>query len=174
MSDRRHGDGTLLAREAFLSGDQMPGGVRPPVLASWRRSELCGVDAERPVLPFFADAQPAESKLYSAAHPILERWSERLFDTRSSIVLADRRAVILGRWTGDRSLNRTLDQASVAIGFLFDEEFAGTNGVGTALEEAGPVQIVGAEHFADQFQSFMCVGSPIRHPMTRQIEGVID
>jgi transcriptional regulator of acetoin/glycerol metabolism len=51
---------------------------------------------------------------------------------------------------------------------------AGTNGIGTVLEEARPVKIVGPEHFAEQFARFTCVGSPIRHPVTNQIEGVLD
>jgi len=174
MGGRPHGALVRAAREAFLAGDRFPDGIRAPILASWQRSELCGADPERPLLRFFADARSEEHRLYVAARPILERWSERLSDTRSSIVLADRRAVVLGRWTGDRSLNRRLERASVAAGFLFDEEFAGTNGVGTPLEVGRPVEIVGAEHFAEQFQPFMCVGAPIRHPMTRQIEGVID
>jgi sigma-54 dependent transcriptional regulator, acetoin dehydrogenase operon transcriptional activator AcoR len=174
MSGRPHGALVRAAREAFLAGDRFPDGIRLPILASWQRSELCGADPDHPLLPFFADARSEEHRLYVAARPILERWCDRLADTRSSIVLADRRAVVLGRWTGDRGLTRRLERASVAAGFLFDEEFAGTNGLGTVLEVGRPVEIVGAEHFAEQFQPFMCVGAPIHHPMTRQIEGVID
>jgi transcriptional regulator of acetoin/glycerol metabolism len=132
------------------------------------------VDVDRLELPYLADFQPEWNKLYLAAKPILERCAERLLDTRSCIVLADRRARVLARWTGDRGLDRGLERASVAMGFLLTEDVAGTNGIGTALEEARPVEIMGSEHFADQFCAFTCVGSPIRHPMTRQIEGVLD
>jgi transcriptional regulator of acetoin/glycerol metabolism len=162
------------AREAFLSGDSMPDGVRREILESWRRSKMSGVDVDRLNVPFTTDFQPDVSKLYLAASPVLERCAERLLDCHSSIVLADRRARVLGRWTGDRSLDRSLEGASVARGFLLAEEVAGTNGIGTALEENRPVEIVGSEHFSGQFCDFTCVGSPIRHPMTRQIEGVLD
>ena len=162
------------ARAAFLAGDEEPTDVRPEIARSWRRSRLSGVDADRPQLPYFPDLEPATSKLYLAAHPILERCAERLLDANSSIVLADRRARVLGRWSGDRSLDRGLEQANVARGFLLTETAAGTNGIGTVLEEGGPVKIVGQEHFAEQFARFTCVGSPIRHPVTNQIEGVLD
>jgi sigma-54 dependent transcriptional regulator, acetoin dehydrogenase operon transcriptional activator AcoR len=162
------------ARAAFLSGDDEPAGVRPEVARSWRRSRVSGVDADGPQLPFFPDLKPGTSKLYLAAQPILQRCAERLLDANSSIVLADRRARVLGRWSGDRSLDRGLEQANVARGFLLAEAAAGTNGIGTVLEESRPVKIVGHEHFAEQFARFTCVGSPIRHPMTNQIEGVLD
>jgi transcriptional regulator of acetoin/glycerol metabolism len=162
------------AREAFLSGDVTPEGVRSEILASWRRCEMSGVDSDRLALPFSEDFYPQASKLYVAAEPILRRFADRLLDTQSSIVLADRQARVLGRWTGDRGLDKGLERASVACGFSVAEEVAGTNGLGTALEVGGPAVIAGSEHFADQFQSFTCVGSPIRHPMTHHIEGGIN
>src|SRR5438105_2313678 len=162
------------ARAAFLAGDDDPAEVRPEVTRSWRRSRMSGVDADGPELPFVPDLDAGTSKLYLAAQPILERCAERLLDANSSIVLADRRARVLGRWSGDRALDRGLEQANVARGFLLAEAVAGTNGIGTVLEEGGPVKIVGQEHFAEQFVRFTCVGSPIRHPMTNQIEGVLD
>jgi transcriptional regulator of acetoin/glycerol metabolism len=172
-----HGGGRSVrvraARQAFLSGERAAG-VRSEILASWRRSKASGVGVDRLDVPHLDGFQPQASKLYLAAKPVLERYAERLLDAHSCIVLADRRARVLGRWTSDRSLDRGLEQASVARGFVLAEEVAGTNGIGTALEESRPVEIVGSEHFADQFQAFTCVGSPIRHPTTRQIEGVLD
>jgi sigma-54 dependent transcriptional regulator, acetoin dehydrogenase operon transcriptional activator AcoR len=163
-----------VAREAFLSGEDTPRDVRTEIVESWRRSKLSGVDGDRLQIPFLADFEPECNKLFLAATPILERCAERLLDANSSIVLADRRARVLGRWSGDRSLDRGLERASVARGFLLSEGAAGTNGVGTVVEEGRPVKIVGSEHFAEQFCMFTCVGAPIRHPMTRQIEGVLD
>ena len=36
------------------------------------------------------------------------------------------------------------------------------------------MEVKGAEHFADKYLAFTCVGAPIRHPLTRRIIGVID
>jgi transcriptional regulator of acetoin/glycerol metabolism len=162
------------AREAFLSGEEAPPGVRSEILASWRRCELNGVNADRLVLPLSPDFDPRGSKLFLAAEPVLRRFAERLFDTHSSIVLADRRARVLGRWSGDRGLDKGLERVSVASGFSVAEDVAGTNGLGTALEEGRPAAIQGSEHFAEPFMSFTCVGSPIRHPITRRVEGGIN
>jgi transcriptional regulator of acetoin/glycerol metabolism len=161
------------AREAFLSGDRDPKGVRPQVLASWRRCELNGVNPDRLAIPHTTDFEP-ESKLYRIAKPILDRFAERLLDTRSSLILADRQARVLKRWAVARGPDNLLERLSVVPGCLITEEVAGTNGLGTALEEARPVQIVGGEHFAEQFQAFTCVGSPIRHPITRHIAGLVN
>jgi transcriptional regulator of acetoin/glycerol metabolism len=46
--------------------------------------------------------------------------------------------------------------------------------VGTALEELAPVTIYGEEHYAETLQRLVCVGVPVRHPLTRRIEGVLD
>jgi sigma-54 dependent transcriptional regulator, acetoin dehydrogenase operon transcriptional activator AcoR len=162
------------AREAFLSGQATPEGVRSEILTSWRRCELSGVNADRLALPFSPDFDPRLSKLYLAAEPVLARFADRLLDTHSSIVLADRRARVLGRWSGDRGLDNGLERLSVACGFSVAEEVAGTNGLGTALEEGRPAAIQGSEHFAEQFMTFTCVGSPIRHPITHHIEGGIN
>ena len=161
------------AREAFLSGNS-PAGVRSEILASWRRCEASGVDPDRLVVPFFPDLDPKTSKLFLAAEPVLRRFADRLLDTQSSIVLADRRARVLGRWSGDRGLDRTLERTSVACGFSVAESVAGTNGLGTALEEGKPAIVQGSEHFVEPFMGFTCIGSPIRHPITHHIEGGIN
>lgn len=59
-------------------------------------------------------------------------------------------------------------------GFSFSEEHAGTNGIGTALAEAGPVFVKGGEHFADAFVETACAAAPIADPRTNQILGIID
>jgi sigma-54 dependent transcriptional regulator, acetoin dehydrogenase operon transcriptional activator AcoR len=161
------------ARERFLTTRELPPEVRPEIAASWERSYLSGVIPHRPAAPFLGDFE-WKNKLYVAARPVLERYGARLADTKTSIVLADRNARVLGRWMGDKGVLRRLDQSSVAPGFSLLEEAAGTNGLGTALEVGGPIAILGDEHYADVFADLTCVGSPIRHPITRRIEGVVD
>jgi transcriptional regulator of acetoin/glycerol metabolism len=148
--------------------------VRSEIVASWRRCEASGVDPDRLVVPFFPELEPQTNKLFLAAEPVLQRFAERLADTHSSIVLADRQARVLGRWSGDRRLDQNLERASVARGFSVAEPVAGTNGLGTALEEGRPAIVHGSEHFVEPLMSFTCIGSPIRHPITHHIEGGIN
>lgn len=125
------------------------------------------------MLPFDDDFDH-DSRLNRAAQPVLDRLADSLSDTNHSILLANPEGKIIRRWVGMRSLNRRLDSASIAPGFDFAEEFAGTNGVGTALEEAKLVGVHGDEHFSHWLQNFSCVGLPVKHPVRGTVEGVID
>ena len=116
----------------------------------------------------------AQSRLMSAAEPVLNRFAMSLPGTDVCIVLADRGARIVGRWVGDRSLERRLTASSIDRGFVLDEEVAGTNGIGTVLEEMRPIEVVGPEHYVSALQTLTCVGVPIRHPLSGRLEGVLD
>ena len=95
-------------------------------------------------------------------------------DTRYSLLLADPEGRLIRRWVGTKSLYGPLDNASIAPGFGFAEEHAGTNGVGTALEEERVVTVNGTEHFTEGLHPFACVGVPIRNPIRGNIEGILD
>lgn len=163
----------VAARQAFLSDGRELAGVRLPVQRSWQRSRLHGVSTERPEVPFRAlDDEPDLLRL--AAEPVTEHYGTILLDTNATIVLADRFAQIVARRTGSRQLARVLDSSSIDTGFVYSEEFAGTNGLGTALTEEGPVAVRGAEHYAEALHPLTCVGTPIRHPVTRHLVGVVN
>jgi transcriptional regulator of acetoin/glycerol metabolism len=170
------GDVVLLrrAREQFLETGEEPRGVIRPVIAlSWRRSLASGLRADRLDLPYEPDAE-RDGRLYSAARPVLDRLGEELEGTPTSAILADRRGCIVERWVGDAELRTALDRNLSVPGYSVREDVAGTNGLGTAMESGVPILVSGAEHFADIYQPLSCAGAPIRHPVTRQIEGVID
>ncbi len=160
------------AWEEFLESGREPLEVRPVIAASWRRSHLSRVAPDDTEFPFVQG--DTRSRLVSAADPVLNRFATSLPGTNVSIVLADRRARIVGRWVGDASLKRRLNSASIDRGFVLGEEVAGTNGIGTALEELRPVQVIGPEHYVSALHHLTCVGVPIRHPLSGRIEGVLD
>ena len=160
------------AWESFLASGRDPAEVRPSIAASWRRSRLSGVPAEDAAFPYRPAA--GTSRLMSAAEPVLNRFAMSLPGTDVCIVLADRGARIVGRWVGDRSLERRLTASSIDRGFVVDEEVAGTNGIGTVIEEMRPIEVVGPEHYVSALQTLTCVGVPIRHPLSGRLEGVLD
>ena len=98
----------LLARTAFLSGDEHPPAVRPEIFASWRRSALLGAQPDIPTLPFRAEID-SEDALHVAARPVLDRLADRLDGTTTAMLLADRDARITMRWVGDPGLLRMMD-----------------------------------------------------------------
>ena len=128
---------------------------------------------DRIAVPYVA-VDVASERLLRAARPVLDRFAEQLAGTHVSLVLADPDGRVVGRWAGDNSALRRLARVSIEEGYILAEDLAGTNGVGTALEVLAPVTIIGAEHYAEPLQRLVCAGVPIRHPLTRRIEGVLD
>jgi transcriptional regulator of acetoin/glycerol metabolism len=95
-------------------------------------------------------------------------------DEPVSIILTDAAGVVLDRRTGDSRLERKLDKVWLAPGFSYAEQFAGTNGIGTALEGRGPAHVFGHEHYVEHLEDLACAGAPIRHPTTGKILGILD
>ncbi|QSE72312.1 helix-turn-helix domain-containing protein [Rhodococcus sp. PSBB049] len=148
-------------------------GLRPEIEQSWRRCRAIGVKADESQILYSADT-PTDSKLVRAARPIMDRLADQLADAPVTILLADQDATILDRRAGRRSLLGKLDRALVAPGFTFAEQYAGTNGIGTALEERKAFRVRGSEHMMESLQSLACVGSPIVDPVSRTVVGILD
>ncbi|MDH6292030.1 transcriptional regulator of acetoin/glycerol metabolism [Rhodococcus opacus] len=149
--------------------------LRPEIERSWIRSSACGVgsDLDQALIRYNPDFDD-DSRLIRAARPVLDRLVVSLADTHHSVFLADPEARVLQRWVGMKALNHSLDRAHIAPGFEFSEEFTGTNGVGTALEESRVIVVRGEEHYADFLKKFACVGVPIQHPTSGRVEGILD
>jgi transcriptional regulator of acetoin/glycerol metabolism len=171
---RQAGNEIRRAWERFNSDDlgSSPA-IRESVLASWRRSRQCGVRPD--VLAVPQDVQTdTESRFRWAAEPVLEDLAERLSGTPNAILLADNKARLVHRWVLDTGLLPVLDRDFVTAQFCFGEEQVGTNGLGCPVEERRPFVVAGPEHYKDAFHHWTCVGAPVFHPISRQLEGIID
>lgn len=171
-------DGPRGERERVLDRpispeDQQPSAVRQEIISSWRRCQVVGVAAQSEDVPYRPEFE-RPNRLLRAAGPVIDRLAEQMEGGPVSILLADSEAQIIDRRAGGRELARALDRASVCPGFLYAEEFTGTNGIGSALEERKPFIVSGSEHFRENLQEFTCIGSPVRHPITGSVEGVLD
>jgi transcriptional regulator of acetoin/glycerol metabolism len=175
MAVRRTDRDAVLNRAlaALDAGRDVPETISPAIRYSWMRSRLARVPRDRIDVPF-GEAAGSGQRLLEAAEPVLGRFAQQLGGTQVGIVLADRDARVVGRWAGDTAALRRLASASIEEGFVLAEEYAGTNGLGTALETLTPVAIHGLEHYAEPLQRFVCVGVPVRHPLTRRVEGVLN
>jgi transcriptional regulator of acetoin/glycerol metabolism len=161
------------ARRALERGAELPPDLPDTIRYSWIRSRLAAAPLDRIAVPY-APVDGGAERLLRAARPVLDRFAQQLAGTHVSLVLADPDGRVVGRWAGDQSALRRLARVSIEEGYLLAEDLAGTNGVGTALEVLAPVTIVGAEHYAAPLQRLVCAGVPIRHPLTRRLEGVLD
>jgi len=163
-----------LAWERFNSDDLGASpAIRESVLASWRRSRQCGVRPDVLAVPQDVETD-TESRFRWAAEPVLEDLAERLDGTPNAILLADKQARLVHRWVLDTGLLPVLDRDFVTAQFCFGEEHVGTNGLGCPVEERRPFVVAGPEHYKDAFHHWTCVGAPVFHPISRQLEGIID
>ncbi len=155
-------------------GDLPAEHLRPAIARSWRRSDLVGLDPG----DVLARLRPAEvdvgSPLMVAAGPVLQQLDESLRGTKYCTVLVDRDCRVVHRWSDDRHIDAGLDELNIRIGAGLREEDIGTNALGTVMETRESLVINGEEHFAEALRQFSCYGHPVRHPLTRRIEGVLD
>jgi transcriptional regulator of acetoin/glycerol metabolism len=89
------------------------------------------------------------------------------------VTLADARGVLVSRLTAGHDLERHLDGVRLLPGFSYAEKFAGTNGIGTALECGLAAHVFGHEHYAEHLEDLACAAAPARHPISGKIIGVV-
>jgi sigma-54 dependent transcriptional regulator, acetoin dehydrogenase operon transcriptional activator AcoR len=165
----------LTSRELFLERhgqvERLPG-VRPVILASWRRSLLAGLEPDRS-RPRFQLGGPAE-QLMRATREIVEPRAHHLAGTASSLALTDHSGRVIIRWVKDTPFEHRLDRHNVQPGFSFAETTVGTNSGGVVLETGRAALVAGPEHFFTESLQLTCAGAPIRHPVSRRIVGTLN
>ncbi|MGR4880165.1 SpoIIE family protein phosphatase [Streptomyces sp. LARHCF249] len=167
--------GPVRSRDRFLHGEaveSVEGSVRSPILSSWQRSRLLGLSPDQSELPFTSDFDP-DGRLVRAARPVLDRLQSIFSGSRMNICLADGHGTVLERRFGEKSMVRRLPAIQRIPGFVFAEQFAGTNGIGLTLAERRLCQVYGAEHFAERSQASACTAIPVRDQLNGHIEGVL-
>ncbi len=148
--------------------------LRPLIASSWRRVLRVGLDP-RTIRENLAETEfDPRSSLLCAAAPVLSVLQDQLAGTGFCVMLADRDCKIVHRWFDERATEGLIDDLGVRPGSTLREERIGTNALGTAFELRRGAFVHGAEHFAEPFKRFSCYGQPIRHPLTKRIEGVLD
>jgi hypothetical protein len=152
--------------------------VRHVVADSWTRMLGAGLDPERlhPVAAADDDALDAArraSPLRQCLPDLRGSLASLADDAEHIMVVCDAAGTLL--WIEGH--DRVLEQAR-AIDFVpgmnWTERSAGTNAIGTALAIDQPVQIFSAEHFLPEQHPWWCSASPIHHPVTGELLGVVD
>ncbi|GAB2746194.1 hypothetical protein GCM10027072_48120 [Streptomyces bullii] len=146
--------------------------MRTSILRSWQRCRSLALSPDQNDLPFRDDFDP-ESRLVRAAEPVLDRLRSRFAGSAMNISVADANGTVVLRRFGEESLARRLPTIQRVPGFVFAEQFAGTNGIGLALAERRLIRVYGAEHFAERSQGSACRALPVRDPLSGRMEGVL-
>ncbi|MFJ2579566.1 SpoIIE family protein phosphatase [Kitasatospora aureofaciens] len=164
--------GPARVRERFLLGEPIEDGVRSLILNSWQRCQSLGLSPDRSELPYRPDID-LDGRLVRAAGPVLDRLASRFAGSRMNVALTDGDGAVLQRRFGEASMVRQLPAIQSTPGFVFAEQYGGTNGIGLALAERRLIHVYGAEHFAERGQSNACTALPVRDPLSGRIEGVL-
>ncbi len=170
-----------MIRENFLStGSLATYTPRSMILDSWLRCSEMHVNPSRRCAPL---AIARESQLYQlreanellirATRSVMDRLTNFLADSGYVVVLSDAKGRLLDV-VGDAGIRRRLAHIDFVPGGNWSEAGAGTNAIGTALADGHVVQLMAAEHYCDGWQDLTCTASPIRHPFTGEIIGVLD
>lgn len=148
--------------------------LRPEIALSWRRVSLSGLGTAAAVSTVDEGAVDPASRLLIAARPVLADLAERLDGASNCIILADRNARLVVPPSGDQKLRSRLAGVGTVPGQRFAEETTGTNSIATAHELRAGIAVRGEEHYLEPFKAFSCYGHPIRNPLNRRLEGVLD
>ncbi|MFD2416346.1 sigma-54-dependent Fis family transcriptional regulator [Amycolatopsis pigmentata] len=147
-------------------------GVRPEVVASWRRSMLAGVDPAATHYVVDKDFQP-NSRLAVVAEPIMNRLKDEISDLNAWAFLADRACRLLTLVVGDFPHAEHVHRQNVRPGTFFTEDIMGTNGIGCAHETKNAFIISGTEHFRTDTEVLTTTGVIIRDPFTKRYAGTL-
>ncbi|RKQ86815.1 hypothetical protein C8N24_4830 [Solirubrobacter pauli] len=176
LTDPRARARELREARARFFGAGTANGVRPLILASWRRSLAAGLRS--------GDVSPAPAPDDDAsarwdAHPLraglpfvrdaLAAIAEEA-QHLTAIADADGRLVWID---GPARLRQAAAELGFVAGAVWSERAAGTNGIGTALAVDHAVQVFAGEHFIDAAQPWTAVAAPVHAPATGAILGAI-
>lgn len=166
----------LWARESFLSSssalDDLTG-VRPEILASWRRSLSYGLTPER-CTPTQATGSEANARLRKLARMVADSKRAALEQSSCCLALTDNDGRLLDRWVTDRGFTASLDRKLILPEFSVAEGATGTGSSSIVLESGRPVTVAGPEHFNEDWIDLTCAGAPIRNPITRRLVGSLN
>jgi transcriptional regulator of acetoin/glycerol metabolism len=131
------------------------------------------VHPDRLDLPYVRQPD-TDSRLAHAAEPVLHGITQDVTTEAMTVILTSADGVVIQRSASESAFMKALDSVSLAPGYSYAEEFAGTNGIGTTLETGRPTFIRGGEHFVGSLGELACAGAPIRDPITQRLVGVVD
>jgi transcriptional regulator with XRE-family HTH domain len=168
------------ARDKFLSGGTIAhSDVRPRIVNSWKRSLMLGASPSMDVIRPCATGQElsarrqASAVLLDAAAPTFSFLKGLLADLGYAVVITDGSGCIL-EIAGERETLRVLSLIDFEPGADLSEYACGTNAIGTAVADERPLQVIGAENFAEGGGDLTCTAAPIRDPTSHAIVGVLD
>ncbi|MBS43624.1 MAG: transcriptional regulator [Nocardioides sp.] len=153
-------------------------GMRAEVAESWQRSAAAGVRTDLAEAPITIDAPDLRD--LRSAHPLARVFpllddvlGQAVRDCDTVMAISDEEGTLL--WVcGTPQTLRRAERIGFVEGSNWDERLAGTNAPGLALATGRAATITRAEHFRSSVQPWSCAATPIHHPGTTRLMGVLD
>ncbi|MFC5997054.1 LytTR family transcriptional regulator DNA-binding domain-containing protein [Pseudonocardia hispaniensis] len=171
-----YGDQIAREWERFVAGEDQVTGVPADVVRSWFRCrEEYRVDpslGEAPAAPIPSEHASLYDVVFAELGGSAVSIQREVENLDCVVSVADGAGRILAAW-GDRSALRRARDNNLAPMSSWAEGASGTNGIGTAVESAGPVLIRGAEHWCQGFQNWVCGGIAVRDVVTGEPAAIL-
>jgi transcriptional regulator of acetoin/glycerol metabolism len=146
---------------------------------SWQRCRQAGLAPERARLdgPHYTQAElraaaDRRSTLITQSRPVIDYIYGQIRDSGCILLLSDENGFLLDS-LGDADFGNRAAQVALKPGACWAEDARGTNAVGTALIEAKPIVVHGAEHYLRHNGFLACAAAPLVEP-NGNLLGVID
>lgn len=152
-------------------------GIRDVIAESWKRSKVYGIN------PFVEDFSVRLGKdeldkkykeftpLLNTAKPFMDSLYKIVKDTDFIIRLTDRDGYVLEH-IGEEKIVSMYSSLGLCDGYNIREEINGTNALGIALITGEPIQVLGGEHYIQQYHKLTSSACPIKDK-NGQILGVL-
>ena len=146
---------------------------------SWQRSREAGLSQTkapeniRVSSASILDKRYKSSKLIDAVvKTALPLFTQILAKTSSRLILTDDEGVILGTW-GQEKFHEKLMTIALDTGYCWQEKYAGTNAIGTALHEKRLVSVVAKQHYIRHYHFISCTACPL-YSHAGELIGILD
>ena len=152
--------------KTFVKTGQLNPEVRSVIGESWlrcRRREKVPHDGSSTVVATGPELETILTKnrdLIEAARPFMDILCTSLGKQDFVVVLADRNGYMLESFGSEEMLHSAFGM-QYAKGARFTEELNGTSAIGLALLGHGPIQVIGTEHYYEQYHEWGCSAAPL-------------
>lgn len=151
--------------------------VRSVIRESWQRAQRFGVDPFLRTIPVVLPAEELAKEqervdLMGAAKPLFAMLTQAGEPQELLLWLTDRHGYVIHLDGHPCALQRATE-VGVVPGSGMAEEFVGTVAANVVLAHGATNYVVWNEHYCQAFHSWAVLGAPIRHPVTREIMGVV-
>lgn len=164
-------------RDLFDREGVPPARIHPALAGSWTRSRDYGVSPDLQSVPSapFLPADDREEILLEVARPYFNYFGKLLVVSDCTLALSNSRGVIIYlEGQASRTIKRLTEKHNFLAGGDWHEKAAGTNAIGTAIEEKASIFLQGVEHYSYGFHPYSCAASPMFDRSSGEIIGVVD